>query len=137
MNGTLIEELLEEMERNVGRLREMQKVSREDFAGDPHHYLYAERCFQLAIQCLVDTCCYLAAQKRWQKPESASEAVELLARQGVLTETFGRRIAGMANFRNILVHAYLKIDREVVYSMLDRLDDFGEFARQVLDYLEG
>ena len=42
----------------------------------------------------------------------------------------------MANFRNILVHAYLQIDRTRVYKLLDELDDFRTFTRQIITYLE-
>ena len=96
----------------------------------------AERCFQLAIQCLIDIAYYLAAQKRWAKPESASEAVSALGTHQVLDSVFVSKIVGMANFRNILVHAYLQIDRTRVYKLLDELDDFRNFTRQIIAYLE-
>lgn len=136
MSKTVIEELLEEMEKNVLLLEEFREVSLSDFISDPHHYLMAERCFQLAIQCLIDIAYYLASQKRWPKPDSAAEAVLLLGRQNVLESAFAAKIVGMANFRNVLVHAYLQIDRSRVYSLLAELDDFREFSKQVLAYLK-
>jgi uncharacterized protein YutE (UPF0331/DUF86 family) len=36
---------------------------------------------------------------------------------------FATRIAGMTNFRNVLVHAYLRINRDIVYEYLDKLED--------------
>lgn len=136
MNGTVIYELLEEMEKNVALLEELRSLSEDEFVADPRNYLYAERCFQLSIQCLVDICYYLAAQKGWQKPESSSEAVILMGRQGAIDATFAEEIVGMANFLNILVHAYLKINRKTVYALLSKLEHFHEFARQILRYLD-
>ena len=43
----------------------------------------------------------------------------------------------MANFRNILVHAYLGINRQLVYEYLSRLEDFREFERHLEGYLSG
>lgn len=136
MSKTVIEELLEEMERNVRLLEELKAESLPDFVSNPRNYLMAERCFQLAIQCLIDIAYYLAAQNRWTKPESASDAVKALGEHQVLDSGFADKIVGMANFRNILVHAYLQIDRARVYKMLDELDDFRTFTRQIITYLE-
>lgn len=42
----------------------------------------------------------------------------------------------MAGFRNILVHHYLDVDIEKVYSVLqDELDHFLEFVKYVEKYL--
>ncbi len=135
MSKTVIEELLEEMERNVGRLKELQNLEESEFVGDPRNFLYAERCFQLAIQCLIDIAYYLASQKGWQKPDSAAEAVITLGNNGVLEAGFAQKIVGMANFRNILVHAYLQINRAIVFDLLSDLEDFTEFSRQLTLYL--
>lgn len=124
------------MERNVRLLEELRTESLSDFVSNPRNYLMAERCFQLAIQCLIDIAYYLAAQNRWTKPESASDAVKVLGEHQVLHSDFADKIVGMANFRNILVHAYLQIDRTRVYKLLDELDDFRTFTRQIITYLE-
>ncbi len=134
---TLIHELLLEIGRNTLLLDELRENERETFLADPHVYLLAERCFQLAIQCLLDTCYYIAARKRWSKPADGAEAIELMGRQGVLPGNFSREIVGMANFRNILVHAYLGINREIVYDYLGRTEDFRSFIRHVETFLDG
>lgn len=124
------------MEKNVVHLESLRTISLRDFVDEPRNHLFAERCFQLAIQCLIDISYYLASQKGWQKPESAAEAVMVLGLNGVLKPDFAKKIVGMANFRNILVHAYLQINRATVYQLLADLGDFREFARQVLTYLD-
>ena len=35
-------------------LEELRQVERDEFLANPRHYLLAERCFQLAIQCVMD-----------------------------------------------------------------------------------
>lgn len=45
------------------------------------------------------------------------------------------KLSVMANFRNILVHAYLNIHRAIVYDNLQEIDDFREFQRYILTYL--
>lgn len=136
MTKPIIYELLDEIQNNLLLLEKLKSVPEEEFVQNPERYLLAERCFQLAIQCVLDISMYVAAQKGWHRPENSADAVRLMGRQGVLTPEFAEKIVGMANFRNILVHAYLKIDRHIVYRFLNDLEDFQEFSRQLLSYLE-
>jgi uncharacterized protein YutE (UPF0331/DUF86 family) len=135
LNHTLIESLLTEIDANVNLLDELKTLSEDEFVKDPHHYLLAERCFQLAIQCVLDICYYIAAKNGWDKPEDGAAAILLMGEKGVLTNELARKIVGMANFRNILAHAYLNINREIVFSNLREVVDFRTFSAQVLKYL--
>lgn len=135
MTRPIILQLLEEIDKNVVLLERLRTVPEESFVANPEKFLLAERCFQLAIQSMIDIAFYMASKNGWPRPETSSDALLLMAQKGVLTLEFATRIQGMANFRNILVHAYLKINRHVVYRFLDDLDDFREFSRQLLTYL--
>ena len=97
--------------------------------------MLAERCYQLAIQCVIDASHYLASLNQWQRAVDSREAILLMGRQGVLPPEFAERIAGMAHFRNVLVHAYLGINRNLVYDYLQRLDDFRQFSRYLEAFL--
>jgi len=135
INDTVIHNIFAEMEKNANLLEELETISKLEFVNDPHRYLLAERCFQLAIQCVLDISYYIASKSEWDKPADGPSAIRLMGEKGVLPKEFAQRIVGMANFRNILVHAYLNIKREIVYDMLERLDDFRTFQRHVLAYL--
>jgi uncharacterized protein YutE (UPF0331/DUF86 family) len=124
------------MDRNIQLLDELHESDRETFLSDPHVYLLAERCFQLTIQCLLDICFYIAARKGWDKPKDGAEAIELMGRQGIIPTDFAQAIVGMANFRNILVHAYLGINREIVYEYLGKTEDFRTFTRHIEAFIE-
>ncbi|MEW6282815.1 MAG: HepT-like ribonuclease domain-containing protein [Candidatus Eremiobacterota bacterium] len=67
--------------------------------------------------------------------ERRPEDILTLGRQGVLPMAFAEKISAMAQFRNVLVHAYLHINRGLVYDFLSRLDDFDTFARHVEAWL--
>lgn len=132
---TLHRDLLEELERNLVLLEELRGMEESAFLADPRHYLLAERCFQLAIQCVLDVGYTLASLRQWQRPTDGRDAILLLGRQGVLPSEFAQKIAPMANFRNVLVHAYLGINRRLVYEYLGQLDDFRQFLRYLEEYL--
>lgn len=132
---TLHRDLLQELERNLVLLEELAACDREEFLGNPRHYLLAERCFQLAIQCVMDMGYTLASFHQWQRPEDGRDAILLLGRQAILPQDFAAKIAPMANFRNVLVHAYLGINRELVFRYLSQLEDFRTFMKHLDNYL--
>jgi uncharacterized protein YutE (UPF0331/DUF86 family) len=135
LNNSVIMERLEEIQRNLTVLEEIRRIPRDAFVSDPKHYLLAERCLQLAIECLTDICFYVASKSGWGKPSDSAGAIFLMGDKGVLDPGFARRIVGMANFRNILVHAYLPINRSIVYDHVQEIEDFYEFERQVIRHL--
>jgi uncharacterized protein YutE (UPF0331/DUF86 family) len=135
-NGmTLHRDLLQELERNLLLLEELRHLDQAEFLGNPRHYLLAERCFQLAIQCVMDMGYTLASFHQWQRPEDGRDAILVLGRQGILPAEFAAKIAPRAHFRNVLVYAYLGINRELVYRYLTQLDDFRTFLRHLDVYL--
>ena len=99
---TLHRDLLQELEKNLVILEELGNLSRDEFLANPRHYLLAERCFQLAIQCVMDMGYTLASFHRWQRPEDGRDAILLLGRQGILPEAF----AATAQKRAAVVDQY-------------------------------
>jgi uncharacterized protein YutE (UPF0331/DUF86 family) len=133
---TLHQDLLQELERNLVILQELGGLEKGEFLGNPRHYLLAERCFQLSIQCVMEMGYTLASFHQWQRPEDGRDAILLLGRQGVVPLEFAEKIAPMANFQNVLVHAYLGINRELVFRYLGQLGDFRAFLQYLDAYLD-
>lgn len=135
MNPQIIKERLTEIQENVRILKKLQKRKREKFCATPELYKLAERCFQLAIECMIDITNYLISQHGWTRPLYHAEGLLILAQHRVFPVGFARKIAGMIDFRNILVHRYLQIDRGIVYDNLRELNDFEAFEKYLLKYL--
>ena len=95
-----------------------------------------EHGLQLSIQCVIDVCHYLVADLALGVPATSQEAIELLRDAGVFPATFADTLVQMARFRNLLVYVYTQVDIERVYDHLqNHLDDFGQFAQHVLQFL--
>jgi len=55
--------------------------------------------------------------------------LQVLCEKEVISEKLFRELEGMAAFRNVLVHDYLKLDLDKVYQIIkDRLKYFEELA---------
>lgn len=135
MNKEVVLDRLKEMEDNLVILDKLAKYRREDFVGQPEVYKLAERCLQLAIESILDVTHYILAQKNLPRAEGA-DAISGLGQYYIIPADFAEQIRPMAGFRNILVHEYLKIDRNKVYDYTQRLNDFRKFAAYVVEFLE-
>lgn len=128
---------LERLDKYVRYLSEIQKVNKKSFLADYHFHGLAERYFQLAIEVLLDIGKLIVIGENLRKPEDNQDIFTVLHEQGIISENLTDRVIGIANFRNILVHDYEKIDSEIVYQKLQRnLLDFQEFKQEILQYLE-
>ena len=74
--------------------------------------------------------------KGLKRPEENQEIFSMLYDEKLFLKNFYQNLMGIANFRNILVHDYEKIDREIVYSKLqNNIIDFENFKKETLDYV--
>ena len=109
-------------------LRGLQRYSREEFLAEPERYGSAERFLQLALECLLDLGAHVVADEELGTIEVARDIPELLHGRDLLTREQTDLWIRMIGFRNILVHDYTRLDREVVWTVLhEKLDDLAEF----------
>lgn len=134
-NGT-IQQLLQLLEGYVQRLQVFRQRTLDEVRHDIGLAWAIEHGLQLSIQCVIDLCYYLVAELGLGAPATSSDAIELLRDAGVFPADFARTLVSMVWFRNVLVHVYAQVDVDRVYENLQTgLDDFGRFARHVLDFL--
>lgn len=136
MNTRIIMERLSEIGENLDIIGEYKDTPLDKFTSDPHIYKLVERCLQICIECILDIANYLIAQNNWPRPKNDAEAIIVLGAHQVIPDDFAKSIVGMANFRNILVHGYLKIDRNIVHTYMQRIDDFRKFEEYILKNIQ-
>jgi uncharacterized protein YutE (UPF0331/DUF86 family) len=75
---------------------------------------------------------HIVSDARLGEPRTNRELFALLARGGWVADELGRTLSAMAGFRNVLVHGYDAVDRDIVRDVLEhRLDDLLVFARAI------
>jgi uncharacterized protein YutE (UPF0331/DUF86 family) len=122
--------------RAVARLRRHQAVTLEDYLADEDLQWIVERGLERAVGCVLDIGAHVLATLGQPVPDDYTAIIDQLASAGMLTGPFARSFRAMAGFRNVLVHAYLAIDPEVVLGVLhNHLDDFEAFDSQLLTAL--
>ena len=122
----------------MNALKELQRLTYDEFSVDHILNASAERHFQVAIQAALDIGSILLAEVSPTAPASYTDVFLQLAEVGVLPPGFAQKIAGMAKFRNVLVHLYLEVDLHKVYYYLQHdLEDFERYMHYVSEYLAG
>ncbi|GLI18175.1 hypothetical protein MTHERMOG20_26290 [Moorella thermoacetica] len=123
-----IERRLEKLSECLTKLEPLKTKSFDDFEQDPYLRDIVERNLEVAAQCCIDIANRVISIEDLEKPEDYYSAFITLGQAGILPLKFARSFAGIAGFRNILVHEYIQIDWHEVYRNLHRLDDFYHFA---------
>lgn len=128
---------LERLDEYLKFLREIQKVNKKKFTEDFHFHGLAERYFQLSIEVVLDVGKLILVAKNLRRAEDNSDIFEILSGSKIIPEKLLKKLNGISSFRNILVHDYEKIDREIVYKKLQsNLKDFLDFKKEIVKFLK-
>ncbi len=136
MDARVIQARLKRLDECYRSLERFRSLSLAEYLEDEDIQAIVERKLQVAIQACMDIANYLIAHEQLRIPDDERDIFAALAEGGILSKELARRMQGMVNFRNILVHEYLEIDSRIVYKHLtERLEDLSDFARAIVSYL--
>lgn len=137
MDRELILEKIESLRRCVRRVKDKRVASVEELENDWDRQDIITVNLTRAVQLCVDIAAHLISEDDGPPPETMAEGFDRLREMGILPDGLARRLKGAVGFRNVAVHAYRTIDWQIVHSIThERLDDFRQFARSVLDFLD-
>lgn len=121
--------LLKLLEEYLQDLRQAQGVTWKEFAENKMLRRYVERTLQMAIECCLDLGSHIISDERFREPEDNKDVFAVLDEHGVIPEAGVTDLKKMAQFRNVIVHVYARIDPALVFDVLQkRLDDLEDFA---------
>lgn len=91
---------------------------------------------QRACEACISIAMHVTAWKKLGLPQESKQAFVLLEEAGLLDSDVSQRMQNMVGFRNVVVHEYQKLDRQILRAILDeRLGDFADFTRAVGKHL--
>ncbi len=131
-----IQARLRRLEEVISELEELEKLDPAVLRGSRRDQWAVERGLQLGAEILFDVGTHILSTCFGISPEDYADISEQLSQQGVLDEALRARLRGLAGFRNILVHDYLRLDPERVMEALGRAPrDFSDFASGIRRWL--
>lgn len=125
--------IMERIDQQVDQITELTKELKSEKS-----YRGVERLVQLIIQVLLDLGVMAISVVDGRTPKGYSEIGTLLAELGLLDEKDAKVLKSMAGMRNILVHAYAIVDRNLVMSSVSKLiEDAPRIAKSLKEGLKG
>jgi len=109
---------------------DLRRLARPDaLEADLRERRFVEHTLQLAIQAALDVASHIVSADRLGEPGTNRELFQALAENGWVSRDLLPELTRMAGFRNILVHGYAAVDREIVRDVVEnRLEDLLAFA---------
>src|SRR6185437_8556077 len=96
--------------RNLALLERVGATPREAFLKDIERQWAVAYGLQVTAQSLLDAGAHIVTASYAEAPRDYGEIVALLERHQVIEPTLAKRLAGLAGFRNVLVHEYGEVD---------------------------
>lgn len=126
------------LEEVISELERLKSLGREALRRGLSQMWAVERGLQLGAELIFDIGGHILSAQYGVSPDQYRNVIRLLAQQGVVSPDLQDRFKGMAGFRNILVHDYVRLDPEMVLDVLEEApENFSLFARDIRSWLEG
>ena len=124
------------LEKKINYLKGIEKFDKQEYSNDQDIYFRYERALHLAIEAVIDLGNHLIADQNFRTPESNRDIFKVLFENKIINNNLYSNLKNMAGFRNILVHDYLTLDRELEYEIIkNSLGDFRKFMEIVAEYI--
>lgn len=127
---------LDKLKEYLTYLNNIKIHSLEEYLNNPLIYGSSERFLHLAIECILDIGNHVISDMRYRKPDSNKDIFEVLYENKLINIELKNSLCNMAGFRNILLHDYLKLDKKIVYNVINNnLKDLEVFIKIIVEYV--
>jgi uncharacterized protein YutE (UPF0331/DUF86 family) len=107
----------------------MPSLTPDRLTADPVLEAAVERWVQVAVEACIDIAYHIVADRGWTPPDAARAAFATLAAHNIISPELAQSLGRAAGLRNILVHAYVRLDRALLIAALGTgLADLRAFA---------
>lgn len=111
----------------------IEEVEFEEFNNNPLLYGSAERFLHLSIEALIDIGNHIISDDNLGRVDVYKDIALILAENNYLSEVEEKLFIKIIAFRNILVHDYMDLDRDVIFNLLkNNLEDIRGILKSYL-----
>jgi uncharacterized protein YutE (UPF0331/DUF86 family) len=137
VDEVLILRKLSELDDYYGQINEYVSVTVAGYSKDWKVQRIIERTLQMMIETCVDVAGHIISDQGFRIPKSYSDTFSVLHENNILDEWLYSSLKKMAQFRNVVVHQYDKIDSTIVVGILQNdLNNFVAFKETIIRYIK-
>ncbi len=140
IDPAVIERLIVQLEEYLRDLDEIKSQYRlSDYSENKIVRRYTERTLHIAIEACLDLANHIISYNCLREPLDNKDCFQVLMENGIIPKDLADRLKRMAQFRNVVVHDYIRIKPEIVYAIVQKnIPDIVSFAKTIeKEYLGG
>jgi len=137
VNKKAVDKKLDLLDEVIDKLQDVKALSQENFMSDFFIHDTAIRNLVLGIEIIVDIGNHILSETFHSSANTYKDVIIALGEAEVISKDFAKENSQMADFRNLIIHAYGSLDMKQVYQNLQKAPDvFRKFAKCYIEFLE-
>ncbi len=132
-----VEHLVNYVQEMLNRLQNQQGKGFEEFAEDFQAVDASLYELQTMLEAISDIAMHVVTGANLGSPNSRPEAIEMLAKNGIIPQELAEKISQSVRMRNVIVHHYPGVNLRIVYDVIQNdLGDIVDFCAEIVNYLD-
>jgi len=132
LNLNKIQRNLNLMGEFLEKLRNLSKLSKENFLADERNPAASESFLRRCIEAIFDIGRHILSKSFSYKNLEYKEVAKELGTKGIVSKEYSETLIKIAGYRNRMVHFYKEISSEEFYDILqDDLSDIEKFLKEI------
>lgn len=128
VNIEVIKQRLNQLSTSLNKIERFKDLSLEKFLQDDIIQDVIEYNLFIAINMMIDIATHIVVDNNIGNPETLGDAFNILNKEKYLSDDQTKTYRNMVGLRNVLSHEYLKIDKKIIYDILqNNLIDIKKF----------
>ncbi len=136
ISSEVINAMVDLVDENIRLIEEIRAQGYESFSNSFRDIQAAKHSLQEAIEACLDIGSHIIAEKGFRRPEDYKDIYKVLEEERIIDPALSAKLQEMAQFRNLLVHRYARIDTKRIFIIMSEdMKDIQEFAKRILNYI--
>lgn len=118
VNVEVIKRRLNQLSSSLNKIERFKDLSLEAFLQDDIVQDVVEYNLFIAINMMIDISTHIVVDNNIGNPETLGESFSILNKEKYLSDDQTKIYRNMVGLRNVLSHEYLKIDKNIIYDIM-------------------
>ncbi|MCZ7393323.1 MAG: DUF86 domain-containing protein [Candidatus Methanoperedens sp.] len=136
ISSEVINAMIDLIDENLQLIEEIRSQGFDSFSSNFKDIQAAKHSLQEAIEACLDIGSHIIAERGFRRADDYKDIYNVLEEEGIIDHVLSSKLQEMAQFRNLLVHRYGKIDTKRLFIIMSEdLKDIREFVKKILKYI--
>lgn len=137
LNKDLLKTKIRSIQEYLLEIEPILSLPKDEIVSNIEKLRTLERNFQLIVDAMLDINIHLIRELEFSSPDDLKSTFIVLAEGKIIPLDFAQKIAPVVGLRNILVHGYEKIDRNLfIDSFQKNKQDFDKYMFLINSFLQ-